>query len=155
MKDMKVRAWDKKSQKMREVASIVYWRTGDICSADQIGKVKLVQLVVQDCIEDKPILLTRESGEFELMEFIGLYDVNGKPIFEGDYVHWGHIQGATERTPRKAIVELQPDITFMTFNLGDCNYRFRFGSFAYRNTEKALEVIGNKHETPEVAKAYE
>jgi uncharacterized phage protein (TIGR01671 family) len=84
-----------------------------------------------------------------LGQFTGLLDINGVEIYEGDIVYWGHISGFEEYTPRKAVVEFSPDLTFSTFNL-ERNHKFRFGSFAYRNTKDAVEVIGNIHQNKEL-----
>ncbi len=92
-----------------------------------------------------PIQIGTES------QFTGLYDVCGEEIYEGDIVKWGHISGFEECTPRNAVVEFSPDLTFSTFNL-ERDHKFRFGNFAYRNTNDALEIIGNIHENPELLK---
>lgn len=76
---------------------------------------------------------------------LGIKDIHDKDIYEGDIVYWGHIKGAEERTPRKAVVELSPEIAFRTFNLGKNDHRFGLSNFAYKRTERALEVIGNCH----------
>jgi len=82
-------------------------------------------------------------------QFTGLHDVTGEEIYEGDIVRWGHIAGYEEYNPRKAVVEFSPDLTFATFNL-EKNNKFRFGNFAYRNTDDALEIIGNIYQNPEL-----
>lgn len=82
-------------------------------------------------------------------QFTGLKDVNSVDIYEGDIVHWGHIKGAEECVPRKAVVKFNPDIEFKTFNLGNNDHSFKFGRFAYQRTNVALEVIGNIHDNPE------
>ena len=91
------------------------------------------------------------ATDFPIMQFTGLKDVNGVEIYEGDIVHWGHIKGYEEYLPRKAVVEFSPDLTFSTFNLEN-NHKFRFGCFSYRNTNNAVEVIGNIHQNPELLK---
>jgi uncharacterized phage protein (TIGR01671 family) len=85
------------------------------------------------------------------MQFTGLLDKNGKEIYEGDVVIWGHAGGDwfLEKPIRRAIVKFDPDICFDS-QVG----RFEFGNFAYRNdTQKCMEVIGNIWENPELLEA--
>jgi uncharacterized phage protein (TIGR01671 family) len=91
-----------------------------------------------------------------LGQYTGLEDKDGRKIFEGDIVKWGHIEPYTEYEVRIAVVKFDPDITFERINGGDndniCNKQtFHYASFAYR-TNKAIEIIGNIHDTPELLK---
>ena len=94
-------------------------------------------------------------------QFTGLLDINGKEIYEGDIVRWGMHGGSWghETWNRYAVVEINPDLQFriihyIHFETYDKrpsdNFIFRFGQFAYKETEKYLEIIGNIHENPEL-----
>lgn len=95
-----------------------------------------------------------------VMQFTGLHDKNGKEIYEGDVVNWGmHHPNSEERFHRYAIVEFNPDIQFnIIFYINSQNglkketdgHIFRFGQFAYKETEKHLQVLGNIYENPEL-----
>ncbi len=76
-------------------------------------------------------------------EYTGLTDKNGKRVFEGDIVQWG--MKGYEYPIRVAEVKIAPDIQFC---LKDRTYQY--GSFAYQDTEKYLEIIGNIHDNPEL-----
>lgn len=85
---------------------------------------------------------------------VGLKDLKGKKIFEGDIVKWGHVKGGEENPIRIAVVKFNPDLQFEIINykmnfLGQ-NKIFHYGSFIYTDTEKWIEVIGNVHENPEL-----
>lgn len=101
--------------------------------------------------KNKIHLLAEQKGSYPVMQYTGLRDKNGVEIYEGDIVHWGHVQGYTECTPRKAVVKLEPALCFETFNLGKHNHTFHYGSFAYAGCiDRAMEVIGNIHQNKEL-----
>lgn len=86
-----------------------------------------------------------------ICEYTGLTDKNGNKIFEGDIVQWG--MNGLEIPIRKAVVETLPDIQFRCLNLKDSegkHHIFNYGNFAYRDTEKYLEIIGNIYDSPEL-----
>jgi hypothetical protein len=66
VRDIKFRAWDKKTKKMRQVVDIVF-NTGFYLEPNN-NTVKLVWLKGYDCIEQKDIQIKRES-DFELLQF--------------------------------------------------------------------------------------
>ena len=86
------------------------------------------------------------AKHYTLMQFTGLEDKNGNEIYEGDIVKWGHHCEFCHEDPiRIAETTISPDIQFVTDK-----YTFHFGNFAYKDTEKHLEVIGNIYEHPEL-----
>ncbi len=130
MKLTKIKAWDKKSKKMREVASIAFNRDGT-CS--------IINLWGYDIIEEKDIILRREPKEVILLDYIGLKDKNGKEIYEKDILS----------TINREDPDYKPnmDVTFLNgcFMIGTCNaHEF------YRIFQSNPEIIGNIYENPEL-----
>ena len=133
MRDISFRAWDEGKKKMADVQQLQFF-LGDV-----------------DSIMAKPIGWSKEStgakGRPILMQYTGLKDKNGKPIFEGDIVKYY-------------------DSTTMWLN---AEVIFSDGSFAVKHPDpkmeqdielrqftyqdmKGIEVIGNIYENPELLK---
>lgn len=136
---------------------------------EDFGKFKMCYYKLDYCdnaiwfgmIEDfhsKEDIQVNSIDVLQIMKGIGKKDVNGKEIFEGDIVKWGHKKGGEEDPVRIAVVKMQPDIQFHIINykmnfMGQ-NKVFHYGSFIYTDTEKWLEVIGNVFENPELLDSF-
>ena len=127
MREIKFRAWDKENKAFMPSEGYA------ICDGDVMG------LRYGNEMED---VLT---DQIELMQYTGLKDVHGVDIYEGNIVKWGDQPNGHESPIRIGVIELNPDIQFIT-NVGI----FEYGRFAYKETNKYLTVIGNKFENPEL-----
>jgi uncharacterized phage protein (TIGR01671 family) len=128
MKEIKFRAWDKMNKKIfyLEHKEIFY-------DLNDRNNLNLVFYKTNDKIIDEGI------GDFELMQYTGLKDKNGKEIYEGDIVE-------IEETGETYIVEF--DIKKAKYIFRDnCGTGHNFDFNYYGNT---FEVIGNIYENPEL-----
>lgn len=130
MRELKFRAWDKKTKKIRTVESIGF---GEL-SYNKEG-YPVANMIGRDCIHDKDIIIHRDSHQHELMQYTGLKDKNGKEIYEGDIVKHHKLNTIT-----KCIFNEQ----YITFAFKD-NLNEYF--YIYIDS-KHLEVIGNIYENP-------
>lgn len=121
MREIKFRVWDKTADKFRDL--MVY-------------DVKNGKVVVRFPIE------TLKKGEYQLEQYTGLKDKNGKEIYEGDIAKFKNFNnklmvGEIKYSTEDAMFRLE-----YTNNSGyqDWDYASRFN----------LEIIGNIHENPEL-----
>lgn len=136
----KFRAFDKKTSKIYGVGLLDYYH--DAAWLD-------------DVIEDECVTVaTRKFSEVELMQSTGLFDKNGREIFEGDIVK-------RYRSPFfKAKWEYQIETVLKekaSLLLGR-EFGKNFGTIPFDSPfakSDLLEVIGNVHENPELLEEKE
>lgn len=136
MRELKFRAWDKKSKKIRIVESIGF---GELSYYNEGYPV--TNMIGRDCIHDKDIIIHRDSYQHELMQYTGLKDKNGKEIYEGDICKY--VCGKSEW-----IAEVVFHYGMFTFPIKEKP----LGRYVYIHNvlERELEVIGNIYENPEL-----
>lgn len=136
MREIKFRAWDKKSKKMRIVESIGF-------GAISIHKdhYPVINMLGYDTINQESILVHRDSPDFVLEQFTGLRDRNGKEIYEGDIIEYGAPEklkngnyNLNKSIKKRVLVEWK-DFVSCGFNVMGC-------------PQQIYEVIGNIHENP-------
>ena len=76
---MKFRAWDKNQQIMRGVRGLFWTKNNIVAHCSPMGNKF-----------DEFFTTILNDGEYHLMQSTGLFDVNGKEIFENDIVEWEH-----------------------------------------------------------------
>jgi len=128
VREIKFRAWDKKLKSMMEVRTWCLYEGTLHC----IGKSN-----------DGFLESSEEEHNYEIMQFTGLHDKNGKEIYEGD------------------IVKVKFSNSYETFEVVWQENKMRFGlrqrdhdeqdSWAF-TPQNDFEIIGNIYEDPELLK---
>lgn len=135
MRELKFRAWDKKSKKIRIVESIGF---GELSYYNEGYPV--ANMIGRDCIHDKDIIIHRDSYQHELMQYTGLKDKNGKEIYEGDILLYDSGSKTSVFYKNGAFVR----------SYGNSNMYLLYDSFIEDGCLYNYEVIGNIYENPEL-----
>lgn len=129
MKEIKFRLWDKLGNKIVTPNKNIY--------------LNLLGQVVTDNPENGEIIPFK-NDTYELSQFTGLQDVNGKEVYEGDIV-------------RASYSIMQYEISKVEFKRGIFfvlkNGRYHpLSEFMYNSNDrtKDIEIIGNIYENPEL-----
>lgn len=136
-----LRAWDKKSRKMRKVDSIAFHNSrsaGDYCSS---RLPKVVNLWGFNVITQQDVVIYRDIKDVELMRYTGKNDKCGVKIFNGDIVKLS--SGAI------GFIVCEYQSYIIRFSKKDSFYRRGLGAYQ----EEELEIIGNIYENKEVIPA--
>lgn len=140
MREIKFRAWDRNKRMMVYDGNQVWKPNSYRIIVTNIGIKYCIKLDHDTSIKDENGVVGYTDWEhdsfawenIELMQYTGLKDKNGTPIFEGDIV----------KTPS-----------------GECEVEFDYGKFEpidasgeYGWLHSQLEIIGNIYENPELLK---
>ena len=141
MREIKFRAWDKQAQNMLRINAIDF-KNKEFLEAEDFdapeGATRSVITLPKGLFPE----------HFELMQFTGLLDKNGKEIWEGDIIKIYHINIPSRNS---YIINYQNGgfhICFLNTNNPIANEAaFNFYS---DHKEDGCEVIGNIYENPEI-----
>jgi uncharacterized phage protein (TIGR01671 family) len=120
MREIKFRAWIKDAEKM---VTVYHWHQGDIMDTIEVSLYGRQQRFLAD--------------EYELMQYTGLKDKNGKEIYEGDIVRTSHFI-------KIGVIEYWS--VYHSFEIADILYGN--GCIGDKYDWSDIEIIGNIYEHP-------
>lgn len=138
---IKFRAWDKNQQIMRGVRGLFWTKNNLAAHCSPVGNKF-----------DEFFTTILNDGEYHLMQSTGLFDKNGKEVFEGDVVRytWDTPSdvNATEKGKKVRISKVFWSDWRASWAVGKkfCNTDL----FRYARNGNTVEVIGNIYENPEL-----
>lgn len=146
-REIKFRIWDKKSKKMRNVESIGFGMIGISTKGYPV-----VNALGKSCIVNEDILIHRENGEYELMQYIEIKDKNDVEVYEGDIIKFDYY-GKEEIS---SVIEYSMGV-YGFFIDGVSSEADDYWTIAdlIANVGKDFEVVGNIYENKELLESEE
>ena len=116
------------------------WNGKKILFPNQITKYANCELGINYAKEYTPegVYILRNPSKIHLMQFTGLYDKNGKEIYEGDILE--------DSLGRRKVVEYYQDGFWLNASLEGAEWSLRL-------THKSSKIIGNIYENAELLKS--
>ena len=133
MRQIKFRVWDKEHKKMRDVYSINGTTEGST--------------FIEYYNEEEEVKSSIHEN-YELMQFTGLTDKNGKEIYEDDIIKIGWQE--TENVPNRLYKVIYLGECFARFNLADLETGGADSMIDFDGEEGEFEIIGNIYEHSEL-----
>ena len=121
MREIKFRAWDKKEKKMIEVNHLTLYQNSGWRFCANCG-----------------LSIGLAETEYNLTQYTGLKDKNGKEIYEGDILSFVPIGHKKFNKP------------FRPFEIFWDEKNAQFSDWSPKEGERGAEVIGNIYENPEL-----
>jgi uncharacterized phage protein (TIGR01671 family) len=147
MREIKFRAWVHDIDGMVYPEVLVLKNGKPLCLKVEANNVLITEERLKDStkvsISQKPSKLV--EADWELMQFTGLSDKNGKEIYEGDILEWEGVLDM-EHNPKRTLVEWSDETFFDGQDIDYCQ------GYVFEEDPTRAVVVGNKFENPELLK---
>jgi len=137
MRIIKFRAWDKSFEEMNYSGNFGAGSSADLITISFNGSINVQNAYGLDFGQRNPAF-DPPVDNFELMQFTGLTDKNGKEVYEGDIV-------STKHQPLAKVVWHSEFTTFCTEEIDEIS-----GIYQFTIKPSETEIIGNIYENPEL-----
>lgn len=124
---------------------------------EEMGKVKRIRFdddgnVTKVLFEGKILGVNTGIDEITLMQSTGLFDKNGKEIFEGDILTDGHTTGVIRNHPTLGFYTVDENSKegYLSDTVGTEDFEE-----AKEFIRNSIEIIGNVYENPELLEVQE